>query len=234
MYKVLCIEDDPMVREVNRQFIERVEGFTVIDFAKDGREGLQKIEQLRPHLVFMDVYMPQLDGLETLALLRAQDTETDVIMVTAATNVEAINRAMHLGIFDYILKPFSMERVAQALEKYKPYKALLTTQRDFTQQQLDRLLHTTETPVKVENITLTEALPKGLNKATLDKILQHLHGLQVATSAEQLASQLGIARVTARRYLDFLEKQQIVSVDIQYGQIGRPMNLYAITAHKKE
>lgn len=224
MYRVLCIEDDPMVREVNRQFIERVEGFTVIDFAKDGQEGLEKMQALQPDLVFMDVFMPRLDGLTTLQQLRQVNTSIDVVMVTAATNIEAVERALHLGIFDYIVKPFSLERIAQMLQKYRAYKEQLQNEH-FTQQQIDALLHE-PTVAQLEHDVVFDDLPKGLNKATLQKIVAYLRQANTALSAEQLATQMGIARVTARRYVDFLEKQQYVKVDIQYGNIGRPINLY--------
>lgn len=224
MYRVLCIEDDPMVREVNRQFIERVEGFTVIDFAKDGQEGLEKMQALQPDLVFMDVFMPRLDGLTTLQQLRQVNTSIDVVMVTAATNIEAVERALHLGIFDYIVKPFSLERIAQMLQKYRAYKEQLQNEH-FTQQQIDALLHE-PTVAQLEHDVVFDDLPKGLNKATLQKIVAYLRQANTALSAEQLATHMGIARVTARRYVDFLEKQQYVKVDIQYGNIGRPINLY--------
>lgn len=225
MYKVLCIEDDPMVREVNRQFIERVAGFSVIDFAKDGQEGLEKMHALQPDLVFMDVFMPRLDGLETLQQLRQVNTTIDVVMVTAATNIEAVEQALHLGIFDYIVKPFSLERIAQTLGKYRTYKERLQQSTHFTQQQIDTLLNE---PIMLqhESEIVFDDLPKGLNKATLQKIVAYLRQTNTALSAEQLALQLGIARVTARRYLDFLEKQHYVKVESQYGSIGRPVNLY--------
>lgn len=64
--KVLLIEDDPMVREVNRQFIEKVEGFKVIAMCKNGVEGFEKILECKPDLVFMDIFMPEQDGIATL------------------------------------------------------------------------------------------------------------------------------------------------------------------------
>ncbi len=59
---VLLIEDDPMVREVNRQFIEKVAGFEVIGQASNGVEGIEQICSLQPDLVFMDIFMPEQDG----------------------------------------------------------------------------------------------------------------------------------------------------------------------------
>jgi len=62
MIKVLLIEDDPMVREVNRQFIERVNGFEIVGMAANGVEGFEKICTLKPDLVLMDIFMPEQNG----------------------------------------------------------------------------------------------------------------------------------------------------------------------------
>ena len=67
---VLLIEDDPMVREVNRGFIERVENCRVVGYASNGREGLEQIERLKPELVFMDIFMPEQDGISTIRAIR--------------------------------------------------------------------------------------------------------------------------------------------------------------------
>ncbi len=70
-FRVLLIEDDPMVQEVNRQFVEQVDGFQVVGTAANGLEGLKLIEQLKPDLVFLDIFMPSLDGIATLQRLRS-------------------------------------------------------------------------------------------------------------------------------------------------------------------
>ncbi|MFP3488791.1 response regulator, partial [Staphylococcus sp. SIMBA_130] len=69
---VLLIEDDPMVQEVNRQFIERVDGFHVIGVAGNGEEGIELAKMLKPELIILDVYMPGASGLETLKLIRQE------------------------------------------------------------------------------------------------------------------------------------------------------------------
>lgn len=69
-------------------------------------------------------------------------------------------------------------------------------------------------------------LPKGLNKATLDKVLQFVEQKEEGASAEEVANAIGVARVTARRYLDFLEKQSFIEMDSVYGSVGRPVNKY--------
>lgn len=92
MYRVLLIEDDPMVQEVNRQMIEQVDGFTVIGLAGNGEEGLHLIHELRPDLAMIDIYMPQLDGLETVKQIRARGHEVDIIAITAASDIETVRR----------------------------------------------------------------------------------------------------------------------------------------------
>ncbi|AHN22500.1 response regulator [Lysinibacillus sphaericus] len=225
---VLLIEDDPMVREVNRQFIEKVAGFEVIGQASNGVEGIEQICSLQPDLVFMDIFMPEQDGLTSLRKIRELKIPVDVITVTAANDMETVKQVLHLGVFDYIMKPFSFERVQGTLENYKRFKQQMQTEREFTQGELDQLFHYHNEQEKRElaNEEKSEkTLPKGFNRATLEKVVHYLQSVDGA-SAEDVASGVGIARVTARRYLDYLEKQQEITMDVHYGGIGRPINYY--------
>jgi two-component system response regulator DctR len=72
-------------------------------------------------------------------------------------------------------------------------------------------------------------LPKGLHEVTLHKILTYLTNQSDPVSAENVASSVGIARVTARRYLEHLEREGKLEIDIQYGGVGRPVNKYLIS-----
>ncbi|TXK89505.1 response regulator, partial [Parageobacillus sp. SY1] len=143
MYRVLLIEDDPMVQEVNRQFIEQVKGFTVIGVAANGVEGIQLIRKLHPDLVIIDIYMPHKDGLETLKEIRSEGYEVDVIAITAASDIDTVRRVLQNGAFDYIMKPFKFERLKQALENYHSFRQALNEKESLTQKELDALLQTT-------------------------------------------------------------------------------------------
>lgn len=229
--QVLLIEDDPMVREVNRQFIERIGGFTLVGYAGNGIEGLKKVKELKPDLVFMDIFMPEQDGLVTLGKIREEHLAVDVIAVTAANDMPTIQRILHLGVYDYIMKPFTFERIEQTLKNYQVYKFKMRDMQDLTQQDLDHLMqriperqHAPSSNQKIE----IEELPKGFNRATLEKVLAYIEESKEAVSAEEVATYIGTARVTARRYLDFLEKQSKLKVDIQYGSVGRPIHRYYI------
>jgi two-component system response regulator DctR len=222
MYRVLLIEDDPMVQEVNRQFIEQVKGFTVIGVAGNGMEGIQLIRKLHPDLVIIDIYMPHKDGLETLKEIRSNGYEVDVIAITAASDIDTVRRVLQNGAFDYIMKPFKFERLKQALENYHSFRQTLNEKEALTQKELDALLQT----VEPQTLEPSSELPKGLNEVTLQKIVRYLRKQTEPVSAEEVAEGVGITRVTARRYLEYLEKRGEVTLDVQYGGIGRPVNRY--------
>ncbi|MFJ8260767.1 response regulator [Rummeliibacillus sp. NPDC094406] len=222
--QVLLVEDDPMVRQVNRQFIEQVAGYHLIGTAKNGIEGIQQIKLLKPDLVFMDIFMPEQDGIETLKKIREKGLKVDVIAVTAANDMKTIQKMLQLGVFDYIMKPFSFERMKHTLQNYRLFKAKIEEKNEMTQSELDTLLHKQQSSPQISD----EHLPKGLNAATLAKIVTFIGTQEQSVSAEEVANGVGLARVTARRYLDYLEKQDKVKIDIQYGGVGRPVNQYRL------
>lgn len=227
--QVLLVEDDPMVREVNRQFIERVEGFKVMDMASDGKKGIEKIKALKPDLVVMDIFMPEQDGIETLHQIRSGNLNVDCLTVTAANDVQTIQQILHLGVFDYIMKPFTFERMEQALIQYRQFKAKMSSANDVSQAELDEMIGQPWQPINEETEQLVKGsqhLPKGFNRATMDKVLIYLKKCETGASADDVASGIGVARVTARRYLDYMEKNKMIRVDIQYGSVGRPVNQY--------
>ena len=157
----------------------------------------------------------------------------DVIAVTAANDMPTVQRILHLGVYDYIMKPFTFERIEQTLKNYQSYRKKISGMQDLTQHDVDHLMQQRLPEQVVVTTTGAEAmmiaeLPKGFNRATLDKVLAYIQTSGGAVSAEEVSTYIGTARVTARRYLDFLEKQNLLKVDIQYGSVGRPIHRYYI------
>ncbi|TLS36578.1 response regulator [Pseudalkalibacillus caeni] len=220
---VLLIEDDPMVQEVNRQFVERVNGFKVIDKADNGKEGMKKIKELKPDLVLLDVFMPTKDGLEVLYQIRKGQLSTDVIAITAASDSETIKTMLQNGAVDYIVKPFKFERIKKALENYRDFRGNLSNKETLSQEQIDQMLMKTTGNQRVEEKI---DLPKGLNNSTLKQIKEYISRQSIAQSAEDVAEGIGIARVTARRYLEYLKETGQIELSVQYGTVGRPVNRY--------
>ncbi|MGP4074609.1 response regulator [Halobacillus sp. K22] len=217
--EVLLIEDDPMVQEVNRQFIERVSPFQVVDIASDGKEGVRMAKELSPHLIVLDIFMPGQDGVEALKEIRNQAFDVDVIVITAANDKDTIRSMFRHGAVDYLIKPFKFERLQQALTNYRDFRSEISGAGALQQQQIDGLVGS-----KLEQDV--KELPKGLNQQTLEQITTFLGQNSEALSAEQVADGVGMARVTARRYLEYLQKIGDVDIEIQYGGVGRPVNRY--------
>jgi two-component system, CitB family, response regulator DctR len=262
--QVLLIEDDPMVQEVNRMFIERVNGYKVIGTAGNGQDGLRMIEELKPDLIFLDVFMPSFDGISTLQEIRARNLPVDVIVVTAAKETETLRAMMRNGAVDYIIKPFKLERVRRTLERYRDRYETLTDDHTVTQEQLDRILQMgdeirtdstvndgsslleqslgqsvirdknfIESSSPAELFIPMEELPKGLNPVTLKQVLAVMADKGGKLSAEETAEGVGIARVTARRYLEYLSKTGYVYLEVNYGGVGRPINRYVLHSRPK-
>jgi two-component system, CitB family, response regulator DctR len=220
---VILVEDDPMVREVHRQFLEKVEGFQIIGIATNGQEGVQLIKNCKPDLAIIDIFMPHINGIEMLKVLRAEGISIDIIAITAASDIETVHSVLQNGAVDYIIKPFTFDRIKKSLENYKSYRLMLNEKKALVQNELDQFLIMNSVEERDQ-----ELLPKGLNANTLVKITEFISSKKSPVSAEEVAEMIGIARVTARRYLDYLEKEGKVKIHVQYGGVGRPVNRYGM------
>lgn len=223
---IIIAEDDLQIAEIQRRFVERVVGFEVRGIAHTTRDARELIEVLKPDLVLLDIHFPDGSGLELLRELRAASQPTDVILITAAKEVDSLTEALRCGVFDYILKPLVYERLEQALHNYQAHLARLRELQQLSQQTLDGLM-----PGSGYNATSTAAaasarLPKGIDALTLDKVRQSMQASTQPLSAEQVSERIGSSRTTARRYLEYLVSEQELAADISYGSIGRPERRY--------
>ncbi|KMJ57754.1 chemotaxis protein CheY [Bacillus sp. LL01] len=223
LIKVLLIEDDPMVQHVNKLFIEKIDGFVVSGVASSGVEGKKLIKELQPDLVLLDVYMPGQDGLSLIQELRHEQIDVDIIAVTAANDTNTVKVFMRNGVIDYIVKPFTFERMEKAFLQYKEVYRQLYRESAISQDKWDEVMAS----AKKEPISKgTDKLPKGLQEQTLNQIYKYVIGLKEAKSAEEIGKKVGLARVTARRYLSYLESVGKVEMELTYGTIGRPIQTY--------
>lgn len=116
MTRVLIVDDAMFMRKLIRDALEPL-GFTVCGEAADGDQAVERWRELRPDLTTLDIVMPKADGLAALAGIRRIDPRAKVIMVTAVDQRDAMLRAMHLGVSDFIVKPFDADRIVAAVEK---------------------------------------------------------------------------------------------------------------------
>lgn len=224
---MVLVEDDPRVMAVNEGFIRRIEGFSIISTARTGQDAINIIQSLRPRLVILDIYLPDLDGIQVLKEIRRQGIPSDVIMITAAQDVSTVQDVLRFGVVDYIIKPFKFERIQTALNNYQSYSEQLRDRGEMNQEDLDRLIKILPN-YEIQFSRSREGLPKGLREITLQQVYNFLKESRVGLSAEEVAEGAGLARVTARRYLEYLEKINRVLLESQYGAVGRPINKYKI------
>jgi len=119
---ILVADDDASIRSLLKQLLSD-EGFAVVE-ASTGIEVVDKVKETGPDLVIMDVRMPELDGIEALSRVKASNPKTDVLIMTAFGSSNAAIRAMELGAFDYITKPFELDKIAHSVKRVLDYQDL--------------------------------------------------------------------------------------------------------------
>ncbi|MTD57375.1 response regulator [Amycolatopsis pithecellobii] len=220
---VLVVEDDPVVAEAHRQYVERVAGFTVAGVVHSGAEALRFCERHAVDLMLLDFYLPDIHGLAVCRSLRASGSAVDVIAVTSARDLAVVKTAVSVGVVQYLLKPFTFASLREKLETYLRFRASDGEAAD--QTDVDRTLATLRTPVR-------RALPKGMSAETLDAIIAALRAEPAGMAAGTAGEMVGVSRVTARRYLEYLADNGLARREPHYGQVGRPEVWYVAPGYQ--
>ena len=220
MYRVVIVEDDPMVSFLNRTYTEQDPRFQVVQTFTDGRAALGWLLQNPADLLILDVYMPGLTGMELLQRLRAQQVETDALMVTAANDARTVDSLLKLGVVDYLVKPFTYERFQQALDTFCRHKEAVHGQA-VTQGELDKLFAPPDSGDR--------SAPKGLQESTLKLIRDCLHAAPAqGLPSEAISKQTNLSVVTVRRYANYLVERGEACSTVNYDTGGRPCRLYQL------
>ncbi|MDQ1664510.1 MAG: hypothetical protein QOH75_541 [Actinomycetota bacterium] len=228
MIRVLVVDDDFMVARVHRGFVERVTGFRVVGEAHTGAEALAAVDAHRPDLVLLDIYLPDMSGLDVLQRLRSRDdTTVDVIAVTAARDVETIREAMLGGVVQYLVKPFGFAALEQRLEQYAVARRALERMAEPDQDEVDRVFRLMR---GAPSAASGPALPKGLSQQTCALVSRVLQEAVGDLSAVEAAERAGLSRVSARRYLEHLVESRQARLQLRYGAAGRPEHRYVWVA----
>ncbi|MGM9927319.1 MAG: response regulator [Bacillus sp. (in: firmicutes)] len=221
MIDVLIVDDDPMVSEINKSYLQQVDGYHLKGTASSVKEAISFLEKNDVKLILLDIFMPEIEGINLLTKIREMQKDIDVIFITAASDMRTIHKAFQYGAVDYIIKPFRFSRFEQALAKYRKQTNLLLKDSKLSQAELDHLL------LKKQEKSVLEMLPKGLSKNTLREIWSYIeqkNGHDFST--EELVNTIGISRISIRKYLSFLEKIGSITSYCSYGNVGRPLTLF--------
>jgi response regulator of citrate/malate metabolism len=220
MIRTLVVDDDAMTASIHRSYVERVPGFEVVGEAHTGRGALDLTRSLRPDLLLLDIYLPDLNGLDVLRALREPgQPHVDVIAVTAAKDVSTLRTAIHGGVIHYLVKPFFFDTLRERLEGYAALHGRLERLREPDQHDIDHVFSLLRSHGR-------HGLPKGISAPTLETVVEALQRREDDVTAVELAEATGISRGTARRYLEYLALTGAVELSLRYGTAGRPEHKY--------
>ncbi|MDC5698142.1 response regulator [Intrasporangium calvum] len=221
MIRVLVVDDDFMVARIHRGFVSGMEGFEVVGSASSGAEALELVAGLKPDLVLLDLYLPDIFGLDVVTRLRAAGETCDVLVITAAKEADSVRAAVRHGVVGYLLKPFARADLEQRLRSYAAERARAVGAGELTQEEIDAAF--TSTGV---GRPAAASLPKGLSAETAEAVQRALGEAPHTLSATECAEAVGISRVSARRYLEHFVAVGVAEVSLRYGATGRPERRY--------
>jgi len=222
---VLIVDDDFRVASVHQGFVERVEGFRVVGQAHTAAEALDMARSLRPDVVLLDLYLPDGDGLGVARALLEEPAPPTVMVVSAATDVDAVRRSVQLGAVHYLVKPFGFAALAERLTAIRSAHAQLARWPDEASQdditRVFELLRAASAPASESE--------GGRLAPTLRVIRDAIAASGGSLSASEVARSIGISRATAQRYLSRLEQSGLITLELRYGSTGRPEHRYSVS-----
>ncbi len=216
MITVVIFEPDPMVSRILTEAVQGREGLEAAKTVRDIKQLSHVFEEIHPQLLLGETAEAGLP--EWVREMRDRGIRFDLLPVTRERDAVQYLQVFSLGIVDYLIKPFQMERLAAALDRYVRWKQGLLPDQRLSQRQLDRLLYLPGSAYEE---------PFYGNENTRQKILSYVTGRGGESfTAAEAARAVGISQTTARRYLELLEKQGQLEVLQEYGHIGRPVHHY--------
>ena len=222
--KVLIAETDPLLQKLYSDIILNEGAFTLLKCVGSGPQMFEAMRCVDVDLVLLDLYLRDFSAAEKLDELRVAYPRTDYIVVSSGDNPELVRKALCAGVFEFLVKPFSFDRLRGALKNYQIYHHSLTGRtRPWQQEDLDALVSMKSHDASWRG---SRSIPKGLQLKCLNDIESYLKGHEGTFSAQEVGEALGISRSTARRYLEFLTMSEGVVVEYAYRRVGRPEKRY--------
>ena len=226
MISVLIVEDEPLIAEAHRTYLGRLSGFSVAGVAHTARDAMRTASEAAAieapiDLVLLDIGLPDASGIALASSLSGLRPAPDIIAITSERDLEMVRAAVGHGALAYLLKPFTFAAFRDRLERYRRYREALPAGTDAASQaEVDRAL--AELRVSGDRV----AAPKGAAPGTNDEIARTVRDSVDGITADEVAKQVGVSRVTAWRYLERLAEEGTVTRHTDYGKAGRPKTRY--------
>jgi DNA-binding NarL/FixJ family response regulator len=191
---VLLVDDHTVVRQGLRMFLATDEGLHVVGEAENGQEALDRVAQLRPDVVLMDLLMPVMDGVSAIRQIKARFPDVEVIALTSVLEDQLVVEAMHAGASGYLLKDTHPEELVEAIHAAGRGEVRLHP------EAAKRLAREVRTPEMREALTPRETeilrmVGRGMSNKRIAQQLE-LSELTVKTHVSNLLSKLGLSSRT--------------------------------------
>ncbi len=207
--RILIVDDHPVTREGLTAALEVTEEVVVIGEASSGEEAIEKVAQERPDVVFMDVRMPGMSGIEATKAIRSASPDTRVILLTVDESRASISEAIQAGVSGYLLKDASPDELVNAARLAVEGKAVI---------------HPTLTRAFIEEVQLAEKQPETAALSKREKEI--LQKVAYGATTKEVAKDLGISPHTVKTHLERIfeklganDRAQAVAIAIRSGVV---------------
>jgi response regulator of citrate/malate metabolism len=223
---VLIVEDDPLIAEAHRAYVTRLDSFSATAVAHSARDAMRVASTAAAtdtpiDLVLLDLGLPDASGIDLASALAGLRPAPDIIAITSERDLDMVRAAVARGALAYLLKPFTFAAFRDRLERYARYRSALPSGVDAASQaEVDRAL--AELRVAADR----SSSPKGAARETNEDIARSVRDSPDGVTADEVAKQVGVSRVTAWRYLERLADDGTVTRSVEYGKAGRPKTRY--------
>lgn len=219
--KVLIVEDEPILAELNAEFIQRDTKVEVIGIASNLAEAKIMVEKLKPKLILLDNYLPDGRGIELFEYIINNNLACYVIFITAASDMDTCSKAIRFGAFDYLIKPVSFQRLKHSLERFELFLYRQSLQKHVNQRRIDELFN-----LQTKDFVDVNRPSKGIEEITLQKVKDLFMQTDKPQTVDEIVEKAQISKTTARRYLEYCVQTKLLTVELNHGKIGRPERLY--------
>jgi response regulator of citrate/malate metabolism len=215
-WNVLVVEDDEVIASVYTRIVAATAPLQVAGVVHRGEDALEWLRVRQADLMLLDIKLAGMSGLTVLHRLRTSGNPIEVIVISANRSAQMVHAVVHRGALDYLVKPFPPDRLRQALGLFL-HRATAIAAVELDQTRVDELCG--------GGRVASPSLPRGL---TIDAVARVRGVLSQSRelSASDVAEKTGLARVTARRYLEYLVSRGDATVDSCIEGPGRPRKLY--------
>lgn len=226
MIDVLIVEDEQLIADAHQAYLQRLQGFSVAAVTHTARDAMRAAAEAAAagtpiDLVLLDLGLPDANGIALASALSGLSPAPDIIAITSERDLEMVRAAVGHGALAYLLKPFTFAAFRDRLERYRRYREALPAGTDAASQaEVDRAL------AELRVGTDRTATPKGASPGTNDEIARAVRDSADGVTADEVAKQVGVSRVTAWRYLERLADEGTVGRHTDYGGAGRPKTRY--------